>query len=150
MSTESGTEVRLSVPAAAEHLDTIRLSVYGMAVRMGYSYESIEDLKVAVTEACNHALLQLENEAQARLCIVYAMNDEGLRVRIGAEQGTLLKFGGAMEAAAPMESSKLGETDASQLGLFLMQALVDEVHVASADDGAEEIVLIKYRETQPG
>ncbi|CAG7643984.1 Serine-protein kinase RsbW [Paenibacillus solanacearum] len=149
MSAESGKEVRLSVPADAEHLDTIRLSLYGVAVRMGYSYESIEDLKVAVTEACNHALLQLENEAQARLCIVYAMNDEGLRVRIGAEQG-VLKFGRAMEAAAPMESSKLGDTDASQLGLFLMQALVDEVLVASAEDGAEEIVLIKYRETQPG
>ncbi|CAG7645666.1 ATP-binding protein [Paenibacillus allorhizosphaerae] len=149
MSTESDKEVRLSVPADAEYLDTIRLSLYGVAVRMGFSYESIEDLKVAVTEACNHALMQLEDGAEVRLLIAYAMNDKALRVRVGAEQGAL-KFSRAIEDAAPIEDGGLGGADASQLGLFLMQALVDEVNVVPADNGEEEIVLIKYREAQAG
>ncbi len=85
MSGNTGTdkEVILTVPFDADELDTVRLTLYGVAVRMGYTYEEIEDLKVALTEACNHALLQTpEKPPGAALRIVFTMRPAELVVRL--------------------------------------------------------------------
>ncbi|MCY8471546.1 anti-sigma B factor RsbW, partial [Bacillus haynesii] len=34
----------------------IRLTLSGIASKMGYSYDDIEDLKIAVSEACTNAV----------------------------------------------------------------------------------------------
>ncbi len=43
--------IEMKVPAKAEYVGVIRLSISGIASRMGFSYEAIEDLKVALSEA---------------------------------------------------------------------------------------------------
>jgi len=49
--------IRLQIPAHADHIDIVRLCLYGIASKLGFSYEDIEDMKVAVSEACNNAVL---------------------------------------------------------------------------------------------
>ncbi|MDB4867327.1 MAG: rsbW, partial [Cohnella sp.] len=49
-------QVTLTVPAQAEYVDLIRLTLYGIASKMKYSFEEIEDMKVAVSEAVNNAV----------------------------------------------------------------------------------------------
>src|SRR5699024_10043379 len=43
--------MEMKVPAKADYVGVIRLSISGVASRMGFSYEAIEDLKVAISEA---------------------------------------------------------------------------------------------------
>src|SRR5699024_1245096 len=48
--------IEMRFPAKAEYVGVIRLSVSGIANRMGFSYEDIEDLKVAISEATSNAV----------------------------------------------------------------------------------------------
>jgi len=44
--------VELTIPCSAEYVGVARLAVLGIANRMRFSFEEIEDLKLAVSEAC--------------------------------------------------------------------------------------------------
>lgn len=47
--------IEMKLPAKPEYVGVIRLSVSGIANRMGFTYEDIEDLKVAISEAMTNA-----------------------------------------------------------------------------------------------
>ncbi|HZH58930.1 MAG TPA: ATP-binding protein, partial [Metabacillus sp.] len=48
--------IEMKVPAKPEYVGIIRLTLSGIASRMGYSYDDIEDLKIATSEACTNAV----------------------------------------------------------------------------------------------
>ncbi|WP_423227595.1 ATP-binding protein [Paenibacillus filicis] len=133
-----------------EELDTIRLTLYGVAVRMGFSYEAIEDMKVALTEACNYALLQSGQIVKdAPLRFTFFVRPQELLVRMEAP-GCGLSLNEAKSSKDKLlTEAEEGERplfESGRLGLYMMQALVDEVRVVTAGDGpqAEEgIELLK-------
>src|SRR5438128_140585 len=45
-------EIRLEIPAAPEYLRLARLAVADVGARAGWSYEDIDDLRIAVDELC--------------------------------------------------------------------------------------------------
>ena len=49
-------EVRLVVPAGPEFVRLARVTATGLASRLGFSYDEIEDLRLAVDELC-HAVI---------------------------------------------------------------------------------------------
>lgn len=46
-------EVRLSLPADADYAGVARLTAAGVAARSGCGYDDIEDIRIAVGEACS-------------------------------------------------------------------------------------------------
>lgn len=48
--------IEMKIPAKPEYVGVIRLTLSGIASRMGFSYEEIEDIKIAVSEACTNAV----------------------------------------------------------------------------------------------
>ena len=54
--------IEMTIPAKAEYIGVIRLSLSGIANRMGFSYEDIEDLKVAISEAITNAVTHAYDE----------------------------------------------------------------------------------------
>lgn len=48
--------VEMKIPAKAEYVGVIRLTLSGIASRMGFTYELIEDLKIATSEAVTNAV----------------------------------------------------------------------------------------------
>ena len=58
--------VEFSIPCMSDYVGVVRLAVSGLATRMNFSIEEIEDIKIAVSEACTnsvqYAFDQPENE----------------------------------------------------------------------------------------
>lgn len=48
--------IEMRIPANSEYVGVIRLTLSGIANRMGFSYDDIEDLKIAVSEVVNNAV----------------------------------------------------------------------------------------------
>ena len=48
--------VKLTVPAVSDYIAVVRLAIAGVAARMNFSVDEIEDIKVAVSEACTNVV----------------------------------------------------------------------------------------------
>jgi serine/threonine-protein kinase RsbW len=46
-------QVRLAIPAMPEFVRLARLTVAGLASRMGFTFDEVEDLRIAVDEQCH-------------------------------------------------------------------------------------------------
>jgi serine/threonine-protein kinase RsbW len=55
---EAAERITLSVPGRPEYVVVVRLAAAAIAGRMAFSYDEIEDLKVAVGEVCTAAILE--------------------------------------------------------------------------------------------
>ncbi len=48
--------VELTIPSKPEYVSVVRLAVAGVASRLPFGYDVVEDIKLAVSEACNNAI----------------------------------------------------------------------------------------------
>ena len=48
--------IKLSIPPQSDYIGVVRLTVSGVATRMNFSVDDIEDSKIAVSEACTNAV----------------------------------------------------------------------------------------------
>ncbi len=112
---------------------------------MGFSIDRIEDLKTAVSEACINAI-EHGNQFNELLGVVVtlSMGDESLEVKI-RDHGT----GVQNELHVPdIDRKMLGEEDPRGMGMFLIQALVDEVEYVSEKTGGSYARLVIYLHTR--
>ncbi|KRF01743.1 hypothetical protein ASG89_25635 [Paenibacillus sp. Soil766] len=134
--------IRLHIPAAAEHLEIVRLSLYGVATKLGFSYEDIEDMKVAVSEACNNAILHAKPvDGSGHIDISYELSEDALRVKV-KDNGTGYEASSESRQTTPLVGMTPSELTTGGLGIYLMEALMDEVLVDTTD--GTEVTLVKY------
>jgi serine/threonine-protein kinase RsbW len=69
--------VRLSVPAALEYVRIVRLTGSGVASRLGFDVEEIENLRVALDELASMAI---ELADQGELEVTFSTTDTELRI----------------------------------------------------------------------
>ena len=107
--------VELRIPAAAEWVAVARLAVAAVANRLAFSYEEIEDVKLAVAEACTN-------------CIHYATAGDAIDIRCEVLPRELQVV--VRDAGPSGESGdRARDTDdvMDGLGVFLIQSLMDSV-----------------------
>jgi serine/threonine-protein kinase RsbW len=75
--TVTGETIRLTVPAALEYVRIVRLTASGVASRLGFDVEEIEDLRVAVDEL---ASLVVESADGGELTVQFAVQGDKLRI----------------------------------------------------------------------
>lgn len=85
-------EIRLGLPAAPEYARIARLAVAGLATRLGFSYDEIEDLRIAVGEACSVLIGELP---VGRLEVVYRLGEDSLEVEAIADTDVAMRANGA-------------------------------------------------------
>ena len=81
-----GSVVELTVPAQATFLDVVRMATAGLAARLSLRHDDIEDLRIAVHEACV-MLLALPGprpDDEAALTCRYEVLADALVVRVSA------------------------------------------------------------------
>src|SRR5579864_8502351 len=65
--TSEDATVELTLPARPEYVRIARLVIAGLAGRNGFSYEDIEDLRIAVDELCYLIVGQIGHDGQVTL-----------------------------------------------------------------------------------
>ncbi len=75
-------EVVLSVPADSLYLSVVRTAAAGLGARLDFTLDDIEDLRIAVDEAC--ALLLKQARADSTVQVSFGLQPNALRVRASA------------------------------------------------------------------
>ncbi|HAF98072.1 anti-sigma B factor RsbW [Paenibacillus lactis] len=133
--------VTLRLPANAEYVDIVRLNLYGIASKMGFSYEEIEDMKVAVSEACNNSVLYAYGQEGGMVEVLFQVADESLSITVRDEGESFDSVGTV--GSPTLHDKDLSEVQIGGLGFYLMEALMDEVSVTNQTGKGTEITLTK-------
>lgn len=125
--------IEMKFPSKAEYVGVIRMSLSGIANRMGFSYETIEDLKVAISEAVTNVVTHAyEGPKAGELMIGFAVYEDKLEIMI-SDTGESFNLEEIKSRIGPM-SAREDEKPVSQIreggfGLFLINTLMDEVEI---------------------
>lgn len=122
--------IEIKVPAKSEYVGVVRLSTSGIANRMGFSYEDIEDLKVSISEAMTNAVTHAYGDNEdGEVTIGFGVYEDRLEVMI-ADHGGSFDLGkiktniGPYQQSEPVENLREGG-----FGLFLIDALMDKLEI---------------------
>jgi serine/threonine-protein kinase RsbW len=135
-------EFELEIPAKPKYVGLARLLAGSMARRMSFTEESIDDLKLAISEMCTNAIVHSGNGKNGKPPIIvhYIGNDDFLRVWV-KDQGP------------GFDPSTLIEEDRNELltkgfGIPLIKSLVDVFECDSRPESGTVVSITKYR--RPG
>ncbi len=139
--------IELTIPAGSEWVRVARLTVAGVASRLPFPVDAVEDIKLAVTEAINNAIqhvpLQPAPQGAPTIRITIETSADGLWVNI-ADEGRLTEKLPVAEASSAAWSGDLPE---GGLGLMLIKSLMDEVEHESGP--ARDTVVRMFKRVPP-
>lgn len=121
----SDSTVRLSIPAASGYLVLARTAVAALCARLDYPLDRLEDVKLAVDEACSWLLADADADADADATI-------GLVLTSDSQGGMLIEATTRTQHGQPPSQNSFAWT--------VLSALADSVQ-ASAQDGLVTISL---------
>jgi len=73
----AATELTLVIPAANDHIRFARLMASAVAARLGFDFDTIEDLRIAVSELCT---VVTEGASRGDLTLTYSGDSDGMRI----------------------------------------------------------------------
>ncbi len=136
--------IRLQIPSHADYIDLVRVCLYGIASKKGFSYEDIEDMKVAVSEACNNAVLYGDQSSEGNsIHISFEPGDSNLVIKV-KNKGPAFGHIEALGKAMPLQGTDISSLPVGGLGIYLMQALMDNVIVETRDHMTEVTLMKNY------
>ena len=127
--------VELKIPGRAEWVAVARLAVAAVASRLRFSVDEIEDIKLAIAEACTNSIQSAGGHDAGVIEIVCDALEDELRVTVRDHSASL-----------HLEPVKLGGLDygrTEELGVFLIRALMDNVEYTSDPRHGTELVMTK-------
>src|SRR5579872_7000384 len=125
--------VELRIPARAEWVAVARLAAAAVGSRMRFSVDEIDDLKLAIAEACTN-------------CIQRSEGIEYSDIRWHAEPAFLRVTVGGDGRGSKLESVKAGAEDprVGGLGVFLIRSLMDEVEYDLDPNSGPRLTMTKH------
>ena len=109
-------EVRLSVPAMPEFLRLARVTAAGLASRLGFSFDEVEDLRLAIDELCFG--LTTSEGRDGTVAVRFVLGGDSLLVE---GQGHF--------------ADQQVDVELSELSEVILGALVDEHELVGGTDG---------------
>ena len=117
--------VELKLPADGAYLSVLRTATAGLAARLDFTLDEIEDLRIAVDEAC--ALLLTDVPEKGELNCTFSLSPQALSVTV----------------TAPSRSGRLPRRHT--FAWTVLTALAGEVDATVGPDGRVSISLLKRR-----
>ena len=136
---KNGSSVEVRIPSELGFEKVAMSTASSMAALMGFSNDRIEDLKTAVAEACINAIEHGNQlDSSLNVGVILSTTDDELEVKV-IDDGV----GIAKPPASPDIDRKMhGEEDPRGMGMFLIQALVDEAEWHQGPPGKSFVRLV--------
>jgi len=131
---------KMSVPGKPEFVGTVRMAVAHIAAGLGFDIESIDDIKVAVSEACTNIIRHSHKDTGFSYDIIVEREEKGLVITV--------KDGGVGFETDDYIEPVPGETRGSGMGIFIVRALMDEVDIQSEVGVGTNIRMKKYLQSR--
>jgi serine/threonine-protein kinase RsbW len=142
MSELKTTTVEVRLPSRMGYEKVAMSTAASVAKLMGFREDRIEDLKTAVAEACINAI-EHGNRLNEKLSVGVVLNagTDSLEVKV-IDDGKGMK----RKPCKPDIDRKMhGEEDPRGMGMFLIQALVDEAEWVAGSEGKASYVRLMIR-----
>lgn len=127
-------QIKISLPGKPEYVSIARLTASVIANQMGFNIDDVEDIKVAVGEACNNAVLHGKSP------------EEVFEIQFEVQSGRIIievRDNGNGFDMDEYQAPELGELKENGLGIFIMKTLMDEVDFIPVQNNGTTIRLVK-------
>lgn len=136
---KSGSSVEVRIPSELGFEKVAMSTASSMAALMGFSSDRIEDLKTAVAEACINAIEHGNQlDSSLNVGVVLSTTDDELEVKVIDDGAGIAKA----PASPDIDRKMHGEEDPRGMGMFLIQALVDEAEWHQGPPGKSFVRLV--------
>ncbi len=131
-------QIVLVLPNKPEYVSVARLAVSGIAGRMGFDVEAVEDIKLALAEACTNAIKHGCCEQYKEYRIEFGIGEKCLTISI-ADKG------------CGVDKKEISQPDLQNpreggLGLFIINTLMDQVEFERSQDSGFILTMKKCME----
>jgi len=142
MSALKPTTVEVRLPSRLGYEKVAMSTASAVAKLMGFREDRVEDLKTAVAEACINAI-EHGNRLNEKLSVgvVLSVDVDSLEVKV-IDDGKGMK---GRPVKPDIDRKMHGEEDPRGMGMFLIQALVDEAEWVAGSDGKSSYVRLVIR-----
>lgn len=131
--------VELRFSAQPEHVRTARLVAAAVARRAGVDEAVLDEVRLAVGEACSRAVgLHRSYGITAPVKVVLSEEEKTFSIEVGDEVPAAGSAGRGPDAVPGGRNSMAEDLDADsddEMGLAVISGLVDDVEVTSTEDG---------------
>ena len=121
--------VEMSIPAGTAYVAIIRLAVASLARTAGFDEERVDDIRIAVSEACTNAVLAHEEAGtQEPIEIAWSESADRVVVQVRDRVGTA-----GSDGANPLDSQ--GFSSRMVMSVALLQEMADELEIETTESG---------------
>ena len=125
----------MDLPTNPEYVSVARLTVSAISNTIGFNVEEIEDIKIALSEACANAIRHSKKDT---FSLHFELEDGKLTIQV-SDQGVGFD---TKEVKEPV----VEEMKESGLGFFIIESLMDEVKIDSEVGKGTKIRMSKFLE----
>ncbi|WP_100406113.1 anti-sigma B factor RsbW [Bacillus solitudinis] len=141
MNLHQADHIKMSIPAKPEYVGVVRLTASGIANRLGFTYDDIEDIKIAVAEACTNVVTHAYEE-EGVISVSFHLYNDRMEIVI-ADKGQSFDIDGIRERLGPVDARlPVGDLKEGGLGLFLINTLMDKVEIT--DESGVVLMMTKF------
>ncbi|MRG87212.1 anti-sigma B factor RsbW [Salinibacillus xinjiangensis] len=135
--------IELKIPAKPEYVGIVRLTISGIANRLGFSFEEIEDLKVAVSEAITNTVQHAYREVEdGEVTVGFGLYYDRLETMV-SDRGGSFDLSNIKQKIGPYQPDESIESlKEGGFGLFLIEELMDKVEINN--DYGVIVIMTKY------
>ncbi len=109
--------IELSLPFKAEYVSTARLTVSSIASKMGFDFDEVEDIKVALSEVCSK-FINVGSTKSDFYKLIFKVYKEKLAILFYCDDDSL---------------NCIFDEDSDGLGTAIIMALMDDVELCTED-----------------
>ncbi len=131
-------QVEIRIPRRAEFVRVARLAACAVASQMEFTYDVIQDVALAIGEACANAVEHVADASCEEVLVRFTITEERLTMEV-FDRG---------QGFDPEETRATGQNEIDEpggLGLLVIRELMDEMQIECDPKTGTCVRMVKYR-----